>query len=222
MVHHFNIPDKEICRLQKMLLHEEKAYKNGFKIVAGVDEAGRGPLAGPLVAAACVLPSGLFIPGINDSKKLSSKKRSEIFQCLVSNSQIQYGIGIITPEEIDQINIYQATIKAMWKAVAELTDQPDCLLVDGMQLFHPIISLIKIIKGDQLSQSIAAASIIAKETRDHLMIQLHEKWPVYGFSDNKGYGTQRHFAALQRFGPSPSHRFTFEPIKSQWKRENLC
>lgn len=183
--------------------------------IAGIDEAGRGPLAGPVVAAACIIPLGIFLPGVNDSKQLTSKKRQEILQNLTSNARILHAIGVVSCQEIDQINILQATIKAMLLAVAGLAVIPDLLLVDGLQLPHQSIPCQKIIKGDQMSASIAAASIIAKEKRDGLMLEYHEEWPQYGFDSHKGYGTAQHYAAIDRYGPCPIHRLSFDPFKSQ-------
>jgi ribonuclease HII len=208
------IASDELERLEVMMLYEKKAYRRGFKRVAGVDEAGRGPLAGPVVAAVCILPKKHRIPKVDDSKKLLPKLRQEIFQRLINDSAIQYGVGIIEHHEIDKVNIYQATILAMFKAIEMLEMPPDCILVDGMQITHPICECVKIIKGDQLSQSIAAASIIAKETRDAIMRNYHEQWPEYGFHQHKGYATEQHLDAIERHGPCPIHRRSFDPIKT--------
>jgi len=204
------LEEKEFERLQKLMAYETKAYQNGYEIVAGIDEAGRGPLAGPVVAAVCILPRSRLISRINDSKKLSPKLRDEIFQEFTNDPEIQYGIGIVDSEEIDRINIYQATIQAMLLAVEQLKIQPDYLLVDGLNLMHKTIPSEKIIKGDQLSGSIAAASIIAKETRDRLMVHYHDKWPEYHFNQHKGYGTEIHRRALQKYGFCPIHRRSFK------------
>lgn len=208
----------EKTRLQQMIIYEENAYQQGYQFIAGLDEAGRGPLAGPVVAAACIIPRGLFIPYVNDSKKLTAKMREQLFDRLTHDPSIIYAIGIIEAEEIDRLNIYQATIHAMCQAVEKLTIYPDCLLVDGMKLPHSL-PCQKIIKGDQLSQSIAAASIIAKETRDRLMRTYHDQWPVYGFHQHKGYGTARHLEALNQHGPCPIHRYSFEPVKTHWSKK---
>lgn len=200
----------ELNRLKQLKAYERKAFRNGYKIVAGIDEAGRGPLAGPVVAAVCILPKSKLIPKIDDSKKLSVKLRCELFEYLTNDSKIHFGVGIVDAEEIDRINIYQATIQAMLLAISQLKLTPDFLLVDGLQLKHTTIPSEKIIKGDQLSQSIAAASIIAKETRDRIMIQYHETWPEYGFNQHKGYGTTVHRAALQKYGFCPIHRRSFK------------
>lgn len=206
---------EEQLRLKEMVKYEKKVYKQGFKIIAGIDEAGRGPLAGPVVAAACILPKGLLIADVDDSKKLTPKVREKLFNQLTTNPAIHFGIGIIDSEEIDRINIYQATIQAMFRAIENLPLTPDYLLIDGMDLKHPIPCL-KIIKGDQLSQSIAAASIIAKETRDRIMRTYHDQWPNYCFDQHKGYGTEKHLKALEEHGPCPIHRRSFAPIKENF------
>jgi ribonuclease HII len=200
--------------VEDKLFYEKQAWKRRFKSVAGVDEAGRGPLAGPVVAAACILPPLLNIEGINDSKQLSPQKRESLFAQLCADSRVIYGIGIVDAEVIDRINILQATIQAMHHAVKALSLSPDLLLVDGLQLPYPDIPCRKIIKGDELSLSIAAASILAKVTRDRLMVEFHHKWPHYRFDEHKGYGTPRHITALLEHGPSPIHRKSFEPVKS--------
>lgn len=218
------LEDEELLRLQQMVMYEKKAYLQGYRVIAGLDEAGRGPLAGPVVAAACILPRGLLIAGVNDSKKLAPKVRERLFHRLTTDPTVIYGIGIIESEEIDRINIYQATIQAMWQAVDKLSKTPDYLLIDGMGLTHASIPCQKIIKGDQLSLSIAAASIIAKETRDQLMRNYHDKWPVFGFDQHKGYGTEKHLEALDRHGPCPIHRLSFDPIKTRQlqREESSC
>lgn len=208
------LDQEEKSRLLQMLRYEEHSYQQGYQAIAGLDEAGRGPLAGPVVAAACILPKDLLIAGVNDSKKLSAKMREQLFKRLTTDPSIIYGIGIVEAVEIDQINIYQATIQAMWKAVEQLTFRPDYLLIDGMGISHPSIPCQKIIKGDQLSLSIAAASIIAKKTRDDLMRAYHEQWPCYGFDQHKGYGTAKHLESLGQYGPCAIHRYSFAPIKS--------
>lgn len=221
MCEEVGLDESETLRLQNMLMYEEAAYQQGYKILAGLDEAGRGPLAGPVVAAACILPQGLLVAHVNDSKKLTPKMREQLFKRLTTDSSILYAVGIIEAEEIDRLNIYQATIRAMWQAIDKLATLPDCLLVDGMGLPHPLLPCQKIIKGDQLSQSIAAASIIAKETRDRLMRVYHEQWPVYGFDKHKGYGTAQHLEALEIHGPCPIHRHSFDPIKTRWPKLSL-
>lgn len=211
----FDSDKEEKLRLQHMLAYEEEAYQKGYQLIAGIDEAGRGPLAGPVVAAACILPKGLLIPQVNDSKKLTPKVRERLFERLTTDPTILYAVGIIHAPEIDRVNIYQATIQAMWQAVHQLSSFPDCLLVDGMRLPNPPMTCVKIIKGDQLSLSIAAASIIAKETRDRLMREYHQQWPQYGFEQHKGYGTAQHLAALEQHGPCSIHRYSFDPLKTR-------
>ena len=194
---------------------ERRALEQGFRVLAGIDEAGRGPLAGPVVAASCLFSENIIIDGVNDSKKVTPKKRRELFNKLTTNENVIYGVGIIDRDVIDEINIYQATIQAMIKAVDNLSTKPEYLLVDGLQLYYPNITAEKIIKGDSLSISIAAASIIAKETRDDIMRKYHEKWPEYGFDKHKGYGTKQHIEAIKIHGPCDIHRLSFEPIKSR-------
>lgn len=196
-------------RLEKLTEPETLARSKGYRCVAGVDEAGRGPLAGPVLAAACTIRAGLFFAHINDSKLLTPKKRKILFEQLTAHEGVQFGVGRIDQDEIDKINIYQATLVAMRLAVAQLQEQPDVVLVDGMHLTIDGIHAERIVKGDQLSQMIAAASIIAKESRDQIMIQYHETYPEYGFDEHKGYGTEKHRAALHKYGPCPLHRRTF-------------
>lgn len=191
----------------------------GYQRIAGIDEAGRGPLAGPVVAAACVLPEGLFFPGIDDSKKLSSAKRFTLFQEIISSPGVDYGLGVVGADLVDEINILQATLMAMLMAINRLSFPPDFLLVDGPYLPETPIPGKGIIHGDRLSQSIAAASILAKCTRDQIMDQAHETWPLYGFIKHKGYGTKAHCQAIAEHGPCPIHRMSFEPMKSQ---ERVC
>ncbi|MBA3602409.1 MAG: ribonuclease HII [Parachlamydiaceae bacterium] len=200
----------------ELSLFDKKARQKGFGIIAGVDEAGRGPLAGPVVAAACILlVKRASFAGIDDSKKLSAEKRRYFFEKLTSDKQVIYGVGVASVEEIDSINIYQATIQAMLRAIAALTIKPDFLLVDGLKLPHPEIPSEKIIGGDGRSLSIAAASIIAKVTRDRLMLDYHQAYPNYGFDSHKGYGTPQHLAAIKAHGPIPIHRLTFSPFKTE-------
>ena len=210
---------QERKRLDSMLVWERTAKQWGFKRIAGVDEAGRGPLAGPVVAAACVLPEGTFIEGVDDSKKLLPSQRFQIFQKLLALSEIDYGIGIIDALMIDQINILQATFQAMLMAISHLKQQPDFLLVDGNKMPPTRIPGRAIVEGDALSQSIAAASIIAKETRDQIMRTFDEQWPQYHFSSHKGYATEEHLLAIQKYGPCPIHRMSFDPLKSLYKKE---
>jgi ribonuclease HII len=197
----------------KLEAYENMARQKGFQRVAGVDEAGRGPLAGPVVAAACYLPPGTAIPFINDSKKLSALKRAHLLHLILQVPGVDYGVGIVESQKIDQINILQATFQAMIMAVNALTLSPDFLLIDGP--FCPPFEILSegIIKGDSLSQSIMAASIIAKCTRDKLMEKYDLLWPGYGFKKHKGYGTRMHIEALQLLGPCSIHRYSFAPIK---------
>lgn len=205
---------------RSLFSYEKHFWSKGYKRLAGVDEAGRGPLAGPVVAAAVVISKAFIGEGVNDSKQLSPSKRAELFEKLINDPGIDYGIGIVDHECIDKINILQATIVAMKQAIHSLAQSPSYLLVDGLHLDHENIPCEKIIKGDAKSISIAAASILAKETRDRLMIRYHDKWPEYGFKEHKGYGTRKHLQAIQAIGPCPIHRKTFEPIKSQFSLIN--
>lgn len=205
---------QEHRRIESMMLWERKAQERGFKCIAGIDESGRGPLAGPVVAAACILPENALIEGIDDSKQLLPSKRFQVFQKILALSEIDYGIGIVDSVIIDQINILQATFQAMLVAISRLNQRPDFLLVDGNTMPSAHIAGQAIIRGDALSQSIAAASIIAKETRDQLMRAYGEQWPHYRFPSHKGYATKEHILAIQNYGPCPIHRMSFEPLKS--------
>jgi len=191
---------------------ETMARSLGFHNIAGVDEVGRGPLAGPVMAAAVILPKGLLIPGVDDSKKLSPLKREMMFDIITSKA-VSIGIGSVDPDTIDSINILQATRLAMLKAVQLLDPQPDYLLIDGITQINSIISQRTVKKGDSLSISIAAASIIAKVTRDRLMVKLDQLYPGYGFAGHKGYGSVLHLEAIKQLGPSPVHRLTFGGVK---------
>lgn len=199
-------------RLEQMLRYEKELYSQGFQALAGIDEVGRGPLAGPVVAAAVILPKNCKIRGLNDSKKIPKKKHEEIYQAVLDQA-LSVGIGIVDSQVIDQVNIYQATKLAMKEAVSKLELAPDFLLIDAMELDLPI-GQQAIIKGDANSLSIAAASILAKVTRDRIMADYDQAYPGYDFSKNAGYGTKAHLEGLERHGVSPIHRRTFEPIKS--------
>ena len=188
--------------------YEREAFADGVKLVCGVDEAGRGPLAGPVCAAAVILPPELVIPGLNDSKKLTDKKRRELYDVITAEA-VSYGIAFASEKKIDEINILQATFLAMARAMEKLTPQPELALIDGNRAKDFGLPVRTIVKGDSLSASIAAASILAKVTRDRLMEQYDEAYPQYGFAIHKGYGTKRHYEALREFGPSPIHRMTF-------------
>lgn len=187
---------------------ENSLYAEGYRMICGVDEAGRGPLAGPVCAAAVILPKGLDLPGLNDSKKLTDKKRRELFP-VIKEQAIAYGIGLASHEEIDDINILQATYLAMERAIAQLEGKADFALIDGNRAKDFGLPLRTVVKGDSLSASIAAASILAKVTRDDLMMQLAETYPQYGFDVHKGYGTKAHYEALRTYGHSPVHRMSF-------------
>lgn len=187
---------------------EDGCFAEGFPCVCGVDEAGRGPLAGPVCAAAVILPPHAMIPGLNDSKKLSDKKRRELFP-LIQQQAIAYGIAFVSQEEIDEINILQATFLAMKRALEQLTVTPDLALIDGNRMTDFGLPARTVVKGDSLSANIAAASILAKVTRDDLMVRMGEEYPGYGFEIHKGYGTKAHYAALEKLGPCPVHRMTF-------------
>ena len=187
---------------------EDGCFEEGYKIVCGVDEAGRGPLAGPVVAAAVILPPHADIPGLNDSKKLSDKRRRELFP-VIKEQAVAYGIGVATHEEIDSINILQATYLAMERALAQLNVRPDLALIDGNRAKDFGLPVRTVVKGDSLSASIAAASVLAKVTRDDMMLELAETYPGYDFEIHKGYGTKAHYAALTKLGASPIHRMTF-------------
>ena len=195
---------------------EDENFAAGFQTICGVDEAGRGPLAGPVCAAAVILPPHVQIPGLNDSKKLSDKRRRELFP-VIQEQALSFGIAFASEQEIDEINILQATFLAMKRAMEQLRVRPELALIDGNRETDFGIPVKTVIKGDSLSASIAAASILAKVTRDDLMIQMAERYPEYGFEIHKGYGTRAHYAALERFGPCPIHRMTF--LKKFYERK---
>ena len=202
----------EDLRLEKMLAYEKELYAQGIDLIAGVDEVGRGPLAGPVVAAAVILPKACKIPGLNDSKKIPKSKHKEIYEAVLQNA-IAIGIGIKDNQVIDQVNIYEATKLAMMEAIGQLEPQPQHLLIDAMKLDLPIPQT-SIIKGDANSLSIAAASIVAKVTRDQMMEKFDREYPGYDFAKNAGYGTANHLAGLDQLGVTPIHRRSFEPVKS--------
>ena len=199
-------------RLEGMLAYEKECYARGMELIAGVDEVGRGPLAGPVVAAAVILPKACKIPGLNDSKKIPKSKHKEIYEVVLQNA-IAIGIGAKDNQVIDQVNIYEATKLAMMEAIGQLEPQPQHLLIDAMRLDLPI-SQTSIIKGDANSLSIAAASIVAKVTRDQMMEEFDKEYPGYDFAQNAGYGTANHLAGLDQLGVTPIHRRSFEPVKS--------
>jgi ribonuclease HII len=187
---------------------ENQFFEQGYRIICGVDEAGRGPLAGPVCAAAVILPKGLVIPGLNDSKKLTDKKRRELAP-IIKEQALAYGIAFATHEEIDHINILQATFLAMERALAQLNIRPDLALIDGNRQKDFGINVETVVKGDSRSANIAAASVLAKVTRDDYMEAMALEYPGYGFEIHKGYGTKAHYEALRNLGPSPIHRMTF-------------
>ena len=180
----------------------------GLQLICGVDEAGRGPLAGPVCAAAVILPEHLQIPGLTDSKKLTDKKRRELFP-IIQQQAVAYGIGLASEQEIDEINILQATFLAMRRALDQLTVRPEIALIDGNRETDFGLPVKTVVKGDSLSANIAAASILAKVTRDNVMLELARQYPEYGFEVHKGYGTKVHYEALRTYGPCPIHRKTF-------------
>lgn len=194
--------------LENMWQIEDSFYAQGYQVICGVDEAGRGPLAGPVCAAAVILPKHLEIPGLTDSKKLTDKKRRELFP-LIQVQAVAYGIGLASQEEIDEINILQATFLAMERALSQLNVRPDMVLIDGNRERDFGVPVQTVIKGDSLSANIAAASILAKVTRDNLMMELAQQYPQYGFEIHKGYGTKAHYEALRQYGASPIHRRSF-------------
>ena len=189
-----------------LLKYEKELYKEGYELIAGTDEAGRGPLCGPVVAAAVILPKNYKLEGLNDSKQLSEKKRDKYFE-IIKKDAISYGIGIVDAKTIDEINIYEASRKAMLEAISKLDVTPDFVLTDAMPL--PMDNSKAIIHGDALSLSIAAASVLAKVTRDEIMYELDKKYPEYGFKSHKGYPTKKHRAAIAERGTTPYHRMTF-------------
>ena len=187
---------------------ENRLYEQGITAICGVDEAGRGPLAGPVCAAAVILPDNLEIPGLNDSKKLTDKKRRELFP-IIQEKAVAYGIAFASEQEIDEINILQATFLAMQRAIDQLEGKANFALIDGNREKDFGLPVMTVVKGDSRSANIAAASVLAKVTRDMYMEELAEKYPEYGFEIHKGYGTKAHYAALTQYGASPAHRQSF-------------
>lgn len=195
------------------LTYEQKLWGKGFQLIAGLDEAGRGPLAGPVVAAAVILPTNFDCEELNDSKQLPALKRELLYKNIVQEA-LAYKIVSISHKTIDKLNILRASKLAMKRCVDKLGKRPDFLLIDGMNINYPGIPQEAIVKGDALVASIAAASILAKVTRDHLMYKYHEQYPQYGFATHCGYGTPEHLAALQKYGPCPIHRLSFTPVSA--------
>ena len=200
--------EKEITRLDNMLKIEHELNKKGYELVGGVDEAGRGPLCGPVVAAAVILPKDAHIEGVNDSKKLTEKRREKLYDDIMQNA-ISVGVGVSDVDIIEEVNILNATKKAMLQAISNLKVNPEYVLVDGNQKIDTDIPLETVVKGDSKSESIAAASIIAKVTRDRLLIEYDKKYPEYGFAKHKGYGTKAHIEAIKKYGLTPIHRPSF-------------
>ena len=206
--------NNEIARVNKLYEYENEARQQGFNLIAGVDEAGRGSLAGPMLVAAVILPPNIFIDHLNDSKKLTHKMRDKLYDEIISKA-ISYSTVCVEIEQIDCDNIYQATLRGMYQAVKNLPIQPDFVLTDAMKVkFDDPIETRSIIHGDALSASIAAASIIAKVTRDRMTDAWDLQYPEYGFAHNRGYGTKLHLEAIHKFGPCELHRRSFEPVKS--------
>ena len=198
--------------------YERELNKKGIRLIAGVDEVGRGPLIGPVVAAAVILPVDFKLEGLTDSKKLSEKKR-EIFYDIIREQAISIGIGVISEKRIDEINIYEATKEAMYQAISNLNPKPEHILIDAMPLDLDIPNT-SIIKGDLLSISISAASVIAKVTRDHMLYEMDKEYPMYDLKNNKGYGTKKHLEAIMKYGITKYHRLSFKPVYDNRDRIN--
>lgn len=209
-----NIKEQKAKQFRQMLLFEEKYRQKGMVHIAGIDEAGRGPLAGPVVAAAVILPADFLLLGLNDSKQLTKRVREEFF-LKIKEHAIAYHISIVDSDEIDRINILQATKKAMRESIINLKIKPDVALIDAVKLEDLHIPYEAIEKGDAKSITIAAASILAKVTRDHIMEELHVKYPEFHFNEHMGYGTKKHLEAISQYGICSEHRKTFAPIKNQ-------
>lgn len=202
-----------ILRQQELLKIEQTYYQQGVKYIAGVDEAGRGPIAGPLVVASVILPENCNLPGVDDSKKLTASKRDVLCKAIYQQA-LAVNIQVISPQIIDKLNIYQATLKGMQDSLQALVIKPEVALIDAMPLEIPEVVVQSIIKGDSLSLSIAAASIVAKTTRDRLMLDLHKQYPEYGLDKHKGYPTREHIQAVEKYGIAEFYRQSYEPIKS--------
>jgi ribonuclease HII len=201
--------------------YENEARNAGFSTIAGVDEVGRGPLAGPVVVAACILPDRFSLEGLNDSKQLTKEKREQIFDILSTNPLVRYSISVFDHTEIDRLNILQATLLGMQEAIMKLEPNPDFVLIDGNRGPKIDIPYKAIVDGDKKSASIAAASVIAKVTRDNLMLELDRKYPLWKFSQHNGYGTKLHLKLIQEHGVSPVHRQSFSPVRLFLKKSAL-
>ena len=201
-----------------LLKFETDLYNKGYIFIAGTDEAGRGPLVGPVVAAAVILPPNYYLEGLNDSKQLSAKKR-DMFYDIIMRDALSVGVGIVSPQEIDEINILEASRKAMNIALDNLKLKPDYILTDAMKLDRDV-PVMPIIHGDALSETIAAASVIAKVTRDRIMVELDKKYPMYGFAEHKGYPTKKHIEKIQKYGIIEEYRKTFKPVKELVKESS--
>ncbi len=203
-----------------MLQYERRLYQEGFQFICGTDEAGRGPLMGPVVAGAVILPKNYHLEGLTDSKQLSEKKREQFFE-IIQKDAIAYGIGIVSAQEIDKINIYEASRLAMKKAIEQMKVQPDYVLTDAMPLPGYPIPSQSIIKGDAKSISIAAASVLAKVSRDHIIYEMDKKDPKYEWKKHKGYPTKRHLELLRLYGPTKDYRFTYGPVRDLIKESDV-
>ena len=202
-----------------LLAYEKELYKKGIMLICGTDEVGRGPLCGPVVAAACILPVSYKVEGLTDSKRLTEKKREKLYDILINDKNVHYAIGIVDNKRIDEINIREASKEAMIQAINKLDIKPEHVLIDAMNLDIDIPQTA-IIHGDALSLSIAAASVIAKVTRDNMMIELDKEYPEYGFAKHKGYPTKDHIERVKKYGVLPFYRFTFSPISDLIKEDN--
>lgn len=218
LVRRYERQQQERQRVAELYNYERQFWAKGCEFVAGVDEAGRGPLAGPVSVAAVILPHNLYLPKINDSKKLSAKVRDELYDEIMDKA-LAIKTALVDAKTIDRVNIYQATINGMYESIFGLAQEPQAVLIDAVKLDNlPMVSE-SIIKGDAKSASIAAASIIAKVNRDRLMDEYDKQYPEYGFAQHKGYGTAQHIEALKKYGPCPIHRLSFEPIRSMVDRQ---
>lgn len=197
--------------MNNLLEYESELYKKGITLIAGIDEVGRGPLCGPVVACACILPVNYELDGLTDSKKLTEKKREKYYDILIQDA-VSYGVGIVSPERIDEINILEASKEAMLQAISKLNVVPEHLLIDAVKL-NTDIEQTPIIKGDAKSLSIAAASVIAKVTRDRMMVDLDKEYPEYGYGKHKGYPTKTHIEAIKKYGVKDFYRKTFGPVR---------